>query len=351
MTAADLDDAYLEHLTDVDLGVLLGRGLPEGSSPAGWPGAVERSRGGASAPALRRLAREAGVERLLARPEVGELVLPRGEAGPSAGHGWGGAGDEANLAAVSPFLVFAVAVQASVAGIDRATYVEEWVGPGKRTPVFDAPRLREFLADGRRRLFLTELLASYTRVASGSRIVATRRGYRRQRFSELDPVRLAGLLEAVAPEERPGVLRRLGDLALFLTGVFPDHVARRGFAPIEEARLLRAGAGAGLAFGRPAPRLDEPADRRAAGASRAALPPAGSSAAAFTGDGGAVGLLDRLGRRWYEAAYQLMPRPVPAALAVIGEHPERFGEARRILNHLTDRHLFARRDRFFGRGL
>ena len=99
----------------------------------------------------------------------------------------------------------------------------------------------EFMAPPRHRLFLAELLASYTHVASGSVMVATRRGLRRQRFSELDPVRLAGLLEVVSREERPGILRRMGDLALFLTGVFPDYVARRGFGPIEEGRLLRAG--------------------------------------------------------------------------------------------------------------
>ena len=99
----------------------------------------------------------------------------------------------------------------------------------------------EFIGPPRHRLFLAELLAFLYHVASGSVMVATRRGLRRQRFSELDPVRLAGLLEVVSREERPGILRRMGDLALFLTGVFPDYVARRGFGPIEEGRLLRAG--------------------------------------------------------------------------------------------------------------
>ena len=70
---------------------------------------------------------------------------------------------------------------------------------------------------------------------------ATRRGWRRRRFSELDPVQLAGMLEAVSPAERPGVLRRLGDLALFLTGVFPDHTASTPLGrPLSEAALLRS---------------------------------------------------------------------------------------------------------------
>jgi hypothetical protein len=123
----------------------------------------------------------------------------------------------------SPFLSFAVAVHRTAARLDHASYVEEpWTGR-QRIPVFDVIQLRELLADPARCFFLVELLASYTHVASGVTWERTRRGWRRRRFSELDPVGLAGLLDVVDPAERPGVYRRLGDLALFLTGVFPDH--------------------------------------------------------------------------------------------------------------------------------
>ncbi len=57
-----------------------------------------------------------------------------------------------------------------------------------------------------------------------------------------------------------------------------------------------------------------------------------------------------LGRRWYRLAYDSLPRPIPADLQVLGELPERFGEARRILNVLTDRFLFQFRERWFGIG-
>lgn len=44
---------------------------------------------------------------------------------------------------------------------------------------------------------------------------------------------LAGMLD-VLPESRHRALhRRLGDLSLFLAGVFPDHTAGRAFRPIE----------------------------------------------------------------------------------------------------------------------
>ncbi len=226
----------------------------------------------------------------------------------------------APLLGASPFLVFAACVQRAVVELGTATYVAEWLGPGRRAPVFDVDQLLEFLASGRRRLFLTELLTSYTHVRSGSVVQFTRRGLRRHRFSELDPARLASLLDVVAEAERPGVLRRLGDLALFLTGVFPDAIARRGFGPVEESRLRRAGRVPGVA-----------------GVAAGSAPPLG-----------AVDLLGRLGPRWYRAAYELVPRPVPADVVVVGELAQRFSQARRVLSFITERFLFPHRESWFG---
>jgi hypothetical protein len=297
--------AYLAHLTDSDVSLLAG----------GLESAGRAARGTADERRAWLRSRRGGIEDLLSAPEIHEAVFLRT------------AGDHL-LADVSPFLAFAVAVQQATLQLGSATYVAEWVGVGRRTPLFDVARLRDFAASPWNRYFLTELLASYTHVASGSFIVPTRRGLRRQRFSELDPVRLAGLLEVVSEAERPGVLRRLGDLALFLTGVFPDYVARRGFAPIEQSRLARA--------------ARKPSSRAAAG-------PGGAASHAIPGDGDAVALLEQLGRRCYRAAFELLRGlPVPDNVAVLGELPERFGDARRILGLVTERHLFPHRDRWFG---
>jgi hypothetical protein len=290
-------NAYLEHLSVADHALLV-EADPEARRAPSDAAAV-----------LRRPGR---IDRLLSAPTVFDAVF-------------GGAESREPLLGASPFLVFAVAVHHCAADLVSATHVSEWLGPGRRAPVFDVAPLREFLDSPWHRLFLAELLASYTHVSSGSVMVSTRRGMRRQRFSELDPVRLSALLEVVPEEQRPGILRRLGDLALFLTGVFPDHVARKGFGPIEEGRLLRAG---GMAPGRNRP--------------------GGPTPAWSLGDPGAVGLLELLGQRWYRAAFDLVVPPVPAAMAVVGELPERFAQARRILNLVTDRFLFRYRDQWFG---
>jgi hypothetical protein len=125
--------------------------------------------------------------------------------------------------AASPFLAFAVAVHRTAAGLASAHHIPERACAGPPVPVFDAAQLADFLRAPLRRLFLAELLTSFARVASGSYWVRTDRGWHPKRFSELDPVRLAGLADAVSQAERPGIYRRLGDVALFLASVAPDY--------------------------------------------------------------------------------------------------------------------------------
>ena len=270
----DVEPLYLQHLTEAD------RGLIAGVSRPGSP-----------------------LSTALGDPALEEAVFGPGTA-------------DAIRAAMSPFLCFAVAVHGTRAYLETTTYVEERWAPRRRIPVFDVGPLRDLLADPGRRLFLAELLGSYTHVASGATWQRTRRGWRRRRFSELDPVRLAELLEAVRPEERAGIYRRLGDLALFLTGVFPDHHAAPATGQLAANRLLRI---SGL-------RPDDDA----------VLGPE---------------LLGQLGPRWYAMAARSAAThgaAMTAGLAVAAEMGERFGEARRVLNVVSDRYLFPLRERWFG---
>jgi hypothetical protein len=277
------DWAWFDHLTADDWDVI-GRIAPHTGAD---PGSL---RGNADA-----------LTRVLSHPVAFETVF--------------GQPDDHTVVAVSPFLAFALIVHRAWAELQHAGHVDEWVGPRQRLPVLGAADLREFLASPLRRLFLTELLASYTKVASGAMWIHTRRGWRRRRFSELDPGRLASLLEVVPEAERPGVYRRLGDLSLFLTGVFPDHTELHGLSPLDAARLARR---AGLS-------ADDVLERAT----------------------GAVSLLERLGRRWYGLATRTA-NPPTGTMEVVADVGKRFVAARRTLNYLTDRHLFARRTDWFG---
>jgi hypothetical protein len=216
---------------------------------------------------------------------------------------------------LSPFLTFAVAVHRTAAGLEQATSVQERFAPRVLVPVFDVTGLRAVLADPLRRYVLVELLASYTRVVSGVTWTRTSRGWQRRRYSELDVVRMAGMLEVVKPAERPGIYRRLGDLALFTTGVFPDAPVSLGGSG--RHRLLRL---SGVS-------LDAAED----------LP--------------GVTLLERLGPRWYRMAgrsARAAGTPMTSVLAVAGDLADRFDDARRVLNVVTDRYLFPLRDHWFG---
>lgn len=271
---------YLEHLSDADLALLA---------------AVE---GDPVDDLLHRLQAAPGLlEVILARPALYTTLFA--------------AGPEEALLQASAFLVFAVLVHRASADLTEAPFVEEWIGPGKRVPMFEVAPLKGFASDLGHRLFLAELLASYTHVASGSMWVHTARGWHRRRFSELDPLRLLELAEVVPEGERPAVYRRLGDLSLFLTGVFPDYVGSRVLPVRTRQRLER-------------------------------LVPTDASEWEPLGD---ISLLEGLGRRSYLVAGRAAQEyGSPAGLADLAEE---FGQARRTLNFLTDRYLFPVRGRWF----
>jgi hypothetical protein len=215
------------------------------------------------------------------------------------------------LLRASPFLVFAVLVHRAAQDLDHVRFVDEWIGPQRRVPIFEVAVLQDFARLPERRLFLTELLASYTRVASGSFWIQTSRGWRRRRFSELDPLRLAELVEVLPQHERPAAYRRLGDLSLFLTGVFPDYVGRLFPRPIQRHRLERA---VGL---------------REDGA---------------LSDG--LSLLEQVGQQAYRIAGQAV-EDRDGMSSLLGDIADGFGHARRVLNFLTDRYLFPLRSQWF----
>lgn len=282
--AASGGDGYAGHLTPADLALLLAlAGLPE-MTPGAAAALLRRD------PELleRTLASDAAADALLRPPPEADGRAP--------------------LVHASPFLTFAAAVERVAAELREATYVPEWVGPRQRLPLLGGDDLRELLDDRARRAFLAALLASYTRVASGAVWRQTPRGPRRQRFSDLDPIALAATLDVLPESRHPAVHRRLGDLSLFLAGVFPDHTASRAFRPVDLQRLGRAAAVAGP----PGEVLGEALESR-----------------------GGVGLLDQLGARWY----RLAARATTGAV-LLEAVAERFVQARRALNVLADRHLF-----------
>jgi len=282
MDAGIVGSGYADHLTDADLELL-----------ATVSGGLAEPAPSAAGARLRRQPEQ--LPGLIGDPRVFQAVF-----GPEDPAG------RATLA--SPFLIFAVAVHRAAAELESMDHVPERSGPRQRVPLFDAPELRDFLGSAARRLFLAELLASFTRTAGGQYRAVVRGRPRARRFSELDLARMAGQLETVPEADRPGVYRRLGDVALFLTGVFPDYAVAHALGPVSATRLLRAA--------QVPPRQHE---------QLTAAP--------------AIDLFEYLGARWYRVAWSLAPART-ARLAVVADVADRFRQARRVLNHIADRCLF-----------
>jgi hypothetical protein len=302
MDGALVGSGYADHLTDADLGLLAKAADQPTAQAASWLRAHPEQLPG-----------------LVGDPRVFQAVF-----GASAAAAQPARPAEASAMAslASPFLIFAVAVHRAGTELATMDHVPERSAQRLRVPLFDAPQLRDFLGSAARRLFLAELLASFTRNAAAYRPApkgqpGTRQGRqaRARRVSELDLVRMAGLLDTVPEAERAGAYRRLGDVALFLTGVFPDYAAAHALGPVSAARLLRA--------------AQLPAQQQ----DRLAEAPA-------------IDLFEHLGAQWYRAAWGLAPTRT-ASLAVVAEVAERFRQARRVLNHVADRCLFPQGNPWF----
>ncbi|ADG87126.1 hypothetical protein TBS_22270 [Thermobispora bispora] len=278
MDAAYVGDIYAEHLTEADLQL-----LAEAAGHQG--GAAELRRDPAIIPDL------------LDHPRVFAVLF--GRSGSAS----------RDLTAISPFLLFAAAVHRAAAELAVRGAV-----PYPRVPAADVRQMSGFLESPSRRLFLAELLSSFVRVTGGRYWVRTEEGERLRELTELDLPRLAEILDAVPETDRPGVLRRLGDVALFLAGVLPGYAIRHVFGGVDATALWFTVRGAAEPW---------------------AGEPAGTAA-----EEPAVEMLEYLGSHWYRRAWELAPVR-SARLAVLPEVAEGFRPARRVLNYVAGRYLFA----------
>ena len=132
---------------------------------------------------------------------------------------------EEDLVRVSPHFLFTVLLLQVRRDLEDTTYVQEVDFRGKRIPVFEAEAVTGLLADPLVREYLAEMLASFTRTNSGVIYWKERGAWHKRRFSDLDIDDMVDLALIIDPEMRPALYQRIADIALFLSGVFPDHLA------------------------------------------------------------------------------------------------------------------------------
>jgi hypothetical protein len=148
-------------------------------------------------------------------------------------------GDEQALLRVSPSLVFSVLLRRVVRDLHEQSYTLERTA-AETVAVFDAPRVRRFIAEPAVWGYLVGLLTSFVRTETITVVVREREHYRRRRFNTLnleDMIELAGL---VGRDEAPPIFRRIADIALFTSGIFPDYLRapRRGGTPARRWRAI-----------------------------------------------------------------------------------------------------------------
>lgn len=134
---------------------------------------------------------------------------------------------EEMLVRVSPWLFFTVLLRRAGRDLEHEHFTVERRSQQKLI-LFDADRVAELLQRPDMRDYLASLLASFARVRSEVVPIRVRTGvWTRIRINELDVeslMRYAGVADA---EVRFDVYRRIGDVCLFLTGMFPDFIEAR----------------------------------------------------------------------------------------------------------------------------
>jgi len=131
-------------------------------------------------------------------------------------------GDAEAIVRISPWLLFSVLLRRARRELRAMPYTVEQAA-GERVAVFDAARAGELLEDREILDYLVAMLTSFTRTDSWSIEVEQGGRIARRRFSDLSSDDMIALASLMPASLRFPILRRIADLALFVTGIFPEH--------------------------------------------------------------------------------------------------------------------------------
>ena len=131
--------------------------------------------------------------------------------------------DEEVFLKVSTALYFEVLLRGSLKELETAAYTVERSGRSS-IPVFDTSEVTELLMRDGIIEYLAHMLTSFTKINSYVVPVRVRPGVRRRiRYNDMDVDSLIALCEKAGDHERFAFYKRIADVCLFTSGVFPGY--------------------------------------------------------------------------------------------------------------------------------
>jgi hypothetical protein len=125
---------------------------------------------------------------------------------------------------ISPRLYFEILLRKTRRELEGAGHTIEREGI-RKVAVFDTGEVVNLLSRREIIPYLADMLHSFTKVESYAISYRSRKGiWRRIRFNDLDLDSLMRFCESVEEEHRLGFFKRIGDICLFLLGLFPEYV-------------------------------------------------------------------------------------------------------------------------------
>jgi hypothetical protein len=134
--------------------------------------------------------------------------------------------EEESFLKISPRLFFEILFRRTARDLEGIPYTLEKTLTMK-IPVFDPKEVAWLVTQEPFILYLADMLASFTRMESFTLAIRVGKGiWEKFRYNDLDILHLMRLTEAAESEQRFALYKRIADICLFLSGIFPDYTER-----------------------------------------------------------------------------------------------------------------------------
>lgn len=216
--------------------------------------------------------------------------------------------DEEIMVKISPQLFFEILLRRAHQELKKVHHTTEKIGT-QQIPVFDAEKVVKLLNESIVLQYLANMLSSFLKIESFILAVRVRKGiWRKFRFNNMDIDALSSLCLTVDEELKFDFYKRIADVCLFISGIFPEYVFSSYFYPFTGEK-----------------RPELPGMRRRSPEE-----------------------YEEEGRKFYRLAAEHDKAKAMELAESLWQLHENFILARKALNFVTQKYLYAKKNRMFG---